>query len=52
MRFIQDLFGSVQDVAQNTIPDPQELMDTALQSTQLNDTVQQFIESPQDIFGK
>ena len=48
MELLRNLFGSVQEIAQNAIPDPQELMDNALQGTSVDETVQQFIETPQD----
>ncbi len=48
MNILQDLFGSVQEVAQNAVPDPSELMQQALDATSLDETAQQFLETPWD----
>ena len=45
MDFIRDLLGSVQNVTQQAIPEPQELMDIALGSTSIDESIQQFTEN-------
>lgn len=46
MSILHELFGIVQPVAQNAIPDPSELMQQALDATSLDETTQQFLETP------
>lgn len=46
MNILQDLFGSVQEVAQNAVPDPSEHMQHALDTTTFDETMQQFLETP------
>jgi hypothetical protein len=48
MGFLDSIFGSVQDIAQNALPDPQELIDGALGETTIDETIQGIVESPQD----
>jgi hypothetical protein len=48
MGFLDSIFGSLQDVAQNALPDTQEIIDGALGGTNIDETIQGVVESPQD----
>jgi hypothetical protein len=48
MGLLDSIFGSFQEAAQSAIPEPQEIIDSALGGTSIDETAQQIIESPQD----
>lgn len=48
MGLLDSLFGSVQDIAQGAIPDPQELINGALGETTIDETIQGVVEAPQE----